>query len=131
MSNPPLLRDDPRFATAARFHAGVDLPVAWGLSPVPPHAPYQAGDWVRFHGFPGKPPGPARWGWRGFVLGGLGATILRGLTDDGHEWAEYWGALVPDGAPCDNPCWCACCPRPPLKPLQLSLFDLVGGDSRG
>jgi hypothetical protein len=100
------------------------------LSPVPPHSPYQAGDWVRKHGYPGEMPGPRQWGWRGFVLGSLGATILRGLTDDGQEWAEYWGRLVPDGDPSVDG-RCVCCPRRPAGPRveQLGLFavaDLFG-----
>lgn len=84
-----------------------------GMSPVPARSPYQAGDWVRCHGYVGAMPGPQQWGWRGFVLGGFGATILRGLTDDGREWAENWGALLPDSKPCPtNGAWCVCCPHP-------------------
>jgi hypothetical protein len=105
------------------------------LSPVPPHSPYQAGTWVRLHGFVGyksNPNDPDSIGFRGVVLGGFGSTVLRGITDDGRDWAEHWGALRPDG-PCDcrGP-WCACCPHPQRFPspvvgdVQLTLFDLIG-----
>ncbi|TDC35670.1 hypothetical protein E1211_15300 [Micromonospora sp. 15K316] len=103
------------------------------LSPVPAHSPFQAGDWVVCHGYPGEVPGPLKWGWRGFVLGGMGATLLRGLTDDGRQWCEYWGKLWPDGTPCpDGRCVChPCHPKwfadpEPERPEQLELFALAG-----
>src|SRR5882757_6953060 len=77
--------------------AGDGLALTIALGRVPAHSPYRAGDWVQCHGYPGYPAGPQQWGFRGFVLAGMGSTILRGLTDDGREWAEHWGALVPDG----------------------------------
>lgn len=65
-------------------------------------------------------PGPRRWGWRGYVTGSIGATILVGVTDDGRDWAEYWGALSPDQP---NTEWlrCACCPRR-AQPVQAALW---------
>lgn len=102
------------------------------LGPAPNRSPYQAGDWVRCHGYPGEMPGPRQVGWRGFVLGSMGATILRGLTDDGRAWAENWGGLTPDRAPSPTGgAWCVCCPHPERfkapPPEQLNLFDLIGG----
>lgn len=93
-------------------------------SPVPAHSPYQLADWVRCHGYPGSLPGPRQWGWRGYVTGCYGATILRGLTDDGHPWSENWGALVPDGEPNRSAASCTCCPnrRTRQPPGQLDLF---------
>lgn len=100
----------------------VDLP---HRSAVPRQSPFQPGDWVRFHGRVGNPRGPRRWGWRGYVTGSLGATILCGLTDDGFEWAEYWGSLSPDAPNQDWP-RCTCCPgrmTPQAnRPAQLDLF---------
>lgn len=87
-------------------------------SPVPPHSPYQLYDWVRCHGYPGHMPGPGRWGFRGFVLGTLGATILCGVTDDGRPWAECWGALRPDTSNTDAVVRCTCCPRTRPKPRR-------------
>jgi hypothetical protein len=126
----------PRFSGAgehvvtAAFLPGDQL---WttGLSPVPAHSPFQAGDWVVCHGYSGEfPPGPRTQGWRGFVLGTYGATSLRGLTDDGREWSENWGRLLPDGTRCaDGRCVCHP-PDPkwftekPEPPEQLGLFDL-------
>jgi hypothetical protein len=88
------------------------------MSPVPAHSPYRLYQWVRCHGHPGDPLGPRRWGFRGYVLGTLGGTTLRGLTDDGHEWAECWGALRPDGPNTDAVVCCTCCPRNRPKPRR-------------
>lgn len=101
----------------SRGEATIDVPLR---SPVPAHSPFQVGEWVRFHGYPGNPAGPRRWGWRGYVTGSIGATILVGLTDDGFEWAEYWGALSADTPNSESP-RCTCCPRR-AKPVQLGLF---------
>lgn len=102
-----------------------DLIATARLSAVPPHSPYKVGDWVVMHGFDGAPPWH-RIGWRGFVLGSLGSTLLRGLTEDGQEWAEYWGALQPDGTPgYDNRCNCCPHPRQRRGPEQLTLFDAL------
>jgi len=100
----------------SRGSATIDIPLR---SAVPLHSPFQLGEWVRLHGYPGNPRGPRRWGWRGYVTGSIGATILVGLTDDGRDWAEYWGALSPDEP---NPQGrCTCCPRR-VTPVQLDLF---------
>lgn len=85
-----------------------DLP---SVSPVPAHSPYQAGEWVRCHGYPGEPYGPRRWGFRGYVLGTLGDKILCGVTDDGRPWSETWGALEPDRSNQEAVVRCTCCPR--------------------
>jgi hypothetical protein len=89
------------------------------MSAIPAHCPYQAGDRVQMHGYVGYGPGHRRTGFRGVVTGYLGATLLRGVTDDGTEWAEYWGALLPDGTPNQSATPCSCCPRPAR---QLELF---------
>jgi hypothetical protein len=52
------------------------------------------------------------------VLGSLGATILRGVTDDGRPWAECWGALRPDVPNTDAVVCCTCCPRNRPKPRR-------------
>jgi hypothetical protein len=86
------------------------------MSAVPARSPYQAGDRVQMHGYPGGMTSRDRTGFRGVVEASLGATILRGTTDDGQPWAEYWGALVPDGTPNDSAAPCTCCPAG--KPRQ-------------
>lgn len=102
----------------------IDLPQR---APVPAQSPFQAGDWVRQHGYPGNPPGPRQWGWRGHVTGSIGSTILVGVTDDGRAWAEYWGALALD-VPNDDPVQrCVCCPRI-SRPVQLGLFNALTPD---
>lgn len=106
-----------------RGAASLDVPLR---SEIPPQSPFRLGEWVRFHGRPGNPRGPRRWGWRGYVTGSLGATILTGFTDDGFGWAEYWGALSPDVPTAAWP-WCTCCPRRTTperaaRPAQLDLF---------
>jgi hypothetical protein len=116
----------------ALWAADDSLALTVGLGPVPSHSPYQAGDWVRCHGYPGALPGPRRWGWRGFVLGSMGSTLLRGLTDDGQPWAEHWGSLLPDRTPSPpGGASCTCCPHPQRfkapRPKQLNLLDLMAG----
>jgi hypothetical protein len=124
-----------------QIHAVFGLPApTFGLGVIPPHSPYQAGDWVAYHAYSGTRPPDTRHGFRGYVLGSMGATLLRGLTDDGLPWCEHWGHLVPDGqrdrsAAID----CICCPPPPRAPRrprtgrdveQLDLFgalELIGG----
>lgn len=77
---------------------------------VPAHSPYKAGDAVQLHGYGGYPePGFRRTGFRGWVVGYVGATILTGVTTTGEEWWEYWGGLGPDGRPVDMWDHCACC----------------------
>lgn len=77
---------------------------------VPAHSPYQAGDAVQLHGYAGYPEdGFRRTGFRGWVVGCVGDTILTGITTDGQEWWEYWGRLAPDGRPVDMWDHCACC----------------------
>jgi hypothetical protein len=91
-------------------------------SPIPSHCPYRFGDWVRRHGKWGAlPPCPNQWGWRGYVTGSRGGTILCGVTDDGFEWWEEWGALEPDTPrPRGRFSVCTCCPR--VKTDEFSLF---------
>ncbi|CAM5683129.1 MULTISPECIES: hypothetical protein [Streptomyces] len=76
---------------------------------VPEHSPFQLGDAVQRHGFPGNLPGHAQTGFRGWVVATVGATILTGITTTGEEWWEYWGKLSPDGQPVDPGGWCTCC----------------------
>lgn len=89
------------------------------VSRIRTRSPYQHGDRVQLHGYPGAEAGHRRTGFRGIVTGSLGATILRGMTDQGDEWAEYWGVLDPDGTPGSNWVQCSCCPRPAR---QMELF---------
>lgn len=82
----------------------------------PAHSPYQPGDAVQLHGYPGYPdPGFRRTGFRGWVVGYVGATVLTGITTTGEEWWEYWGHLVPDGRPVDMWDHCACCHKERLE----------------
>ncbi|MEU9792931.1 hypothetical protein AB0E27_20275 [Streptomyces sparsogenes] len=76
---------------------------------IPKHSPYQLGDAVQRHGFPGNQSGHAQTGFRGWVVATVGATILTGITTTGEEWWEYWGDLDPDGQPVDLWRWCTCC----------------------
>ncbi|MFJ2568149.1 hypothetical protein ACIO02_35390 [Streptomyces sp. NPDC087568] len=79
-------------------------------NPPPAHSPYQPGDLVQRHGYAGYPaPGPGRTGFRGWVVGHVGGTILTGITTAGEEWWEEWGVLNPDGKPVDMWDHCACC----------------------
>jgi hypothetical protein len=94
------------------------------VSPIPEHSPYKAGDRVQMHGYPGYPGSPrdhGRTGFRGVVRAFIGATILTGTTDEGRPWAEYWGALSPDGQPVDPWDHCSCCAaaRQQMKAVTL------------
>lgn len=96
------------------------------ISRIPARSPYQHGDRVQLHGYPGEEAGHRRTGFRGVVTGSLGATILRGATDDGEEWDEYWGALDRENVrPRGALMYCSCCPRPVRRPVQMELFDLA------
>ncbi|MFF7067346.1 hypothetical protein [Streptomyces pseudovenezuelae] len=76
----------------------------------PRHSPYQPGDAVQVHGYAGHPdPGHRRTGFRGWVVGYVGATLLTGITTEGEEWWEYWGDLDPDGLPVNMWAHCSCC----------------------
>jgi hypothetical protein len=100
-----------------------------------PHSPYQLGDPVQLHGYPGADPGHRQTGFRGWVVATLGATILTGITTTGEEWAEYWGRLQPDCLPVNIWGGCTCCQeaRRTLRrayfaeqraeALQLNLFN--------
>lgn len=114
------------YATHAMWAPDGALALTIALGPVPPRSPYQAGQWVRCHGYPGCIPGPQRYGWRGVVLGYQGSALLCGVTDDGAEWSENWGALVVDGAPGGSAVRCTCCPRSVRRArsggAQLDLF---------
>jgi hypothetical protein len=94
-------------------------------NPPPAHCPYQVGDWVRVHGRHGNPDRARQRGWRGYVTGYIGGTILVGVTDDGRGWAEEWGTLGPD-APTPRGVFdvCTCCPRV-VENGQQSLFGAV------
>jgi hypothetical protein len=82
------------------------------LSAIPKRSKFRAGDWVQLHGSVGGLPGQERDGIRGFVLGGFGAGLLRGLTDDGRAWVFPAGWLVPDGRRHNGGASCVCCPHP-------------------
>lgn len=109
--------------------------ITQGLGDIPNHCPYQAGDRVQCHGHPGSAYQMRRDGWRGIVLGHLGAQLLEGITDDGRPWVESWGALTPDGVPERGAVACTCCPHRPVRrarPVaeQGELFtfaDVVSG----
>ncbi|OEV14077.1 hypothetical protein [Streptomyces nanshensis] len=105
---------------------------------LPEHCPYQIGDAVKIHGFPGHPdPGFGRTGFRGWVVGTVGATILTGITTAGEEWWEEWGRLEPADAPVKLSRWCTCCAdhrraareaalaRQTARGEQLGLFTRV------
>lgn len=88
------------------------------MSAIPAHCPYQQGDRVQMHGFPGYHAHDGQHlndydvsGFRGTVEGYIGATILTGHTDGGRAWAEEWGHLDPDGTRCHD-ARCGCCPHP-------------------
>ncbi|MFF3848026.1 hypothetical protein [Streptomyces sp. NPDC002328] len=103
----------------------------------PAHCPYEPGDMVQMHGYSGYPaPGHRRTGFRGWVVGYVGATILTGITTTGEEWWGEWGDLNPDGKPVDMWDHCACCREERLtlrrayyakqraRGEQHALFDL-------
>lgn len=75
----------------------------------PEHCPFKPGDAVQLHGYSGEQPGHRRTGFRGWVVGYVGATLLTGITTDGEEWWEYWGDLDPDGLSVDMWAGCSCC----------------------
>lgn len=86
------------------------------------HCPYKPGDPVQLHGYSGYPaPGHRRTGFRGWVVGTVGATILTGITITGEEWWEEWGRLNPDGQPVDMWDHCACC-REERSELQRAYY---------
>ncbi|MFD4830190.1 hypothetical protein ACFWPV_10095 [Streptomyces uncialis] len=76
---------------------------------VPDHCPYTLGTPVQLHGYGGEHTLMRQTGWRGWVVGCVGATVLTGITTDGTEWWEEWGRLHPDGQPVDMWAYCACC----------------------
>lgn len=127
-----MYRPDEPAGIHAFFGPDGTLVSSWGLSLIPDRSPYRAGDWVVHHGYPGAMPW-ARRCWRGYVLGCMGGTLLRGIRDDGAEWCEHWGHLNPDGAPGAAGIACSGCPHAPkrsrpeqLKQLeQLGLFDAI------
>jgi hypothetical protein len=97
-----------------------------GLGRLPAGCPYRVGDWVRMHAHPGAHYTMERQGMRGFVLGGMGAHLLYGLTDDGRPWVTSYGGLVRDGEPNDSVVTCTCCPRPDLVRERDRPTDLLG-----
>ncbi len=106
--------------THAVFADG-DLAFTIGLGRLPGRCPFKPGDWVRFHGYPmpnRHPNDHARYGFRGYVLGGMGANLLRGVTDEGRDWCEPYGHLVPDGEYEGGGSFCVCCPNPRLVRLR-------------
>jgi hypothetical protein len=108
-----------------------ELAITMGLGRMPARCPYQPGDWVRLHAYPGYT-GTRQWGFRGIVLGGMGGGWLRGITDDGLEWGEPWGHLTRDGESNGSAMPCTCCPPPAPRVRrgqvagQLSLLDGAG-----
>jgi hypothetical protein len=82
------------------------------LSAISKRSTFKPGDWIQLHGYVGGMPGQEQYGFRGFVLGGFGAGLLRGLTDDGVEWVVPAGWLVPDGRRENGGASCVCCPHP-------------------
>jgi hypothetical protein len=128
-----------RYGISAVFtDAGLTFTI--GLGRLPASSPYSPGDWVRGHAYgPGHADPLVRDGFRGYVLGGLGNGILRGITDDGREWSAHFGHVGPDDdiAPA-GPTACRCCPPRALtqrrrrdaaraaRTGQHGLFDLVG-----
>lgn len=102
---------------------------------IPPHCPYQLGDAVQLHGYAGEFDTQRRTGFRGWVVGTVGATVLTGITTEGQEWWEYWGSLRPAGEPVVTWGGCTCCQTERRELLrafyagrraagqQLGLFD--------
>lgn len=119
---------DPRLYQIHAVFPPVGPVDGFGLSEIPKHCRFRAGDWVVLHGYPGTrySYSSQRHGWRGFVLGYMGGTWLRGLTDDGREWCEHWGFLDREGQRGDpSSVLCTCCPHPQAHgPRPATLFDL-------
>ncbi|MFP8944743.1 hypothetical protein ACLIYM_25370 [Streptomyces fenghuangensis] len=74
-----------------------------------PACPFKAGDPIQRHGYSGNYDRLSKTGFRGWVVGTVGATVLTGITTDGEEWWEEWGNLDPDGRPVDLWGGCTCC----------------------
>lgn len=123
-------------AAGGRIAAGFDetgLAFSFGLGRTPAGCPYQPGDWVRGHGYPNSARGD-RFGFRGYVLGGMGATCLRGMTDDGREWFASYGHLTPDVPLARADVWCVCCPDERLRERlarPVDLLDLLAASGGG
>ncbi len=96
----------------------VTAPPGWGS--LPRGCRYQLGDRIQMHGYPGRPAGLQRAGFRGVILGTYGANCGRGYTDDGVEWCEQFGFIAPDGTPNDSAAACTCCPAPARRPHRRS-----------
>jgi hypothetical protein len=100
--------------------ADAGLAFTIGLGRLPGRCPFKPGDWVRYHGYPvpsRSPRDPVSYGFRGYVLGGMGANLLRGVTDDGRDWCEPYGHLTRDGEYEGGGSSCICCPNPRLVRL--------------
>lgn len=91
-----------------------------GYGPMPKGSRFAIADRVQVHGYVGCPTGLLRTGFRGVVLGSYSAACGRGVTDDGREFCEPWGHIVPEGAPNDSAMPCTCCPRIERKPRRES-----------
>jgi hypothetical protein len=105
-------------------HIPAHLHEAFATTPgraIRPHCPYQMGDAVQLHGFPGEQPGHRRTGFRGWVVATVGGTILTGITTEGREWWEEWGRLDRDGKPINIWRWCTCC-RDERLPLLRAFY---------
>lgn len=106
-----------------------NLAVAIGVGLIPKRGRYAPGDWVVLHGRPNAVRGNRRYGFRGMVLGGCGGGYYYGITDDGRQWCETSGDLLPDGKPSRESC--TCCQPKPIKPTrvetgrQLDLFAVT------
>ncbi|MET7949237.1 hypothetical protein [Micromonospora sp. NPDC005324] len=102
-----------------------NLIVAIGVGPIPKRGKYAPGDWVVVHGRPNAVRGNRRYGFRGMVLGGCGGGYYYGITDDGRQWWETGGVLVPESNP--SPESCTCCPHPAPKatPVVSRQLDLL------
>lgn len=117
----------PQRGDAAIWHPDGSL-TTMGHGVVHRRSPYQPGDWVEYHAG-GNEPAPRNRCFDGFVLGGQGSTLLRGVTTTGAEWCEHTGSLNPPGR--DRPERCVCRPIPAwaakrtAEPEQLDLFDLA------
>lgn len=116
MTGPDVLRLDRLVGSGDGLHAifadgGLYATIGYGRMPA--RCPFKLGDWVRYHGYrmPDRHPSDSvRYGFRGYVLGGMGATLLRGVTDDGRGWCEPYGHLTRDGERSNGDSECVCCP---------------------